>query len=785
MTNLIGRTIGQYRIVEQIGLGGMATVYKAYQPSIDRYVAIKILPSELAKDPNFVKRFQHEAKAIAALEHPHILPVHDFGTDEGYTYMVMRYIEGGTLADLMGQPISNERIAQIVGNVAKALDYAHQEGVVHRDIKPSNVLIDQHGEVLLTDFGIAKMVEGAGDTQLTSAGSILGTPAYMAPEQAEGKAVNGRTDIYSLGVVLYELLTGQAPYQAETPLAIVLKHLNEPLPPPRTINAQVPEPFERIVLKAMAKDPDQRFQTAAEMDKALRQALKEIEQSPKTTPVPAPFTQTGGSPQTVPEMPAKSRSNLMPLFVVGGTVVLLLCLVGVGITGWALVSSSEEVTPTASGLLQATLPITDDASPTPTPEPAAATATHTPVSQVEDSNLATPVALPGLDGEIVFEEQFDSNRQGWFVGEETDEYGYSEAEITDGRYRLSQEADQSVVWWSTLDEAEFDDFVLTLEATPVEQSGSFAYGLVFRNDSDERFYSFEIDSDGDFFVNLFEDDDWVSLVDYTEMPAIKENGPNQLMVEAVGPMMRFFINGEEAATIEDDTVQSGTIGVVLEIYDAGDSATVDFDNLIVVQKPGPEEAQVETGGNILFEDYFDSDANGWATGEFEDEYTLDEITIEDGQYILRVTAQESAYVEKKLPNREFSDFVLTVDARPHDTEEHYSYGVAFRLNSDGHGYTFEIGNDGLYAVLLYDDEWKRLKDWSSSEAIIIGETNQIKIVAEDSGLTFFVNDQQLTTLNDDTVTSGQIGLVVDMFEDDTEATVSFDNLVIRSLENGD
>ena len=166
MSDLIGKCIGQYEIVEKIGVGGMATVFKAYQASINRHVAIKILPTQFAHDPNFVERFTREAKAIAALEHPHILPVYDFGTDEDLTYMVMRYVEGGTLGDLMGQPTTNERIVQIAGNVARALDYAHSQGVVHRDIKPSNVLIDQHGEVLLTDFGIAKMMQDSGGTPI-------------------------------------------------------------------------------------------------------------------------------------------------------------------------------------------------------------------------------------------------------------------------------------------------------------------------------------------------------------------------------------------------------------------------------------------------------------------------------------------------------------------------------------------------------------------------------------------------------------------------------------------
>ncbi len=790
MSDLIGRTIGQYQIIEQIGQGGMATVFKAYQPSIDRYVALKILPSQFAQDPNFVKRFQHEAKAIAALEHPHILPVHDFGTAEGRPYMVMRYVEGGTLAKLMGQAMPYERIAQFVGNIARALDYAHQQGVVHRDIKPSNILIDKHGEVLLTDFGIAKMIEGSSATQLTSAGSILGTPAYMAPEQAEAKKIDGRSDIYSLGVVLYELLTGQPPYQAETPLAVVLMHLNEPLAPPRTVKSDIPEPLERVVLKAMAKDPSQRFQTAGEMEQALKQALKEIESTSITADIPVPAPRTEEIPKAVPQYPSKSgRSMMGPLLIGGGILALLLCVVGGGLAIWAMMTSQDEqvveATPSPGGHIQATIAVVQEATPTLTSEETSPTATPipSPTPVTESSSNDIIFSLPELDGEILFEESFDTNRHDWYTGEEEDEYGQSKAEIVDGRYRLSQQATQSVTWWSTLDEMVFDDFVLSIEAIPVEHNAPFAYGLVFRNNFDGNLYMFEIDSDGSFFVNLFEDGEWTTLVDYTEMLAIKRDGPNQLVVEAIGPSLSFFINGEEAITIEDDTVERGSIGVVLELYEEGNSATVDFDNLVVYEISGEEVA--DEGQDLLFAEYFDSDANGWATGEFEDDYSQNEVIIEDGRYTLNVTAKpdQEPFVEKKLPNQEFTDFILILEATPYDTAEHYSYGISFRLNPDGHGYTFEIGNDGLYAVKLYDGEWTMLKDWSSTEAIAIGQINELMVIAEGDALTFFVNGEELTTLEDNTVSTGKIGLVVDIYEAGESATVDFDNLVIRPVDS--
>lgn len=272
MFDFIGKTIGAYRIVEQVGAGGMATVYKAYQSNMDRYVAVKVLPMQLANDPEFQKRFQREAHAIARLEHAHILPVYDYGKYEGITFIAMRYIEAGTLKDQMSTGVlSLEKINHIVGQIGSALNYAHRMGVIHRDVKPGNVLIDSQGDIYLSDFGLARMMEPS--QKLTASGVGLGTPAYMSPEQGQGIKIDHRSDIYSLGIILYEMVTGRVPFEAETPMAVVLKHITDPLPLPRTINPNVSEQVELVILKALAKDPADRYQTAGEMVQALNDAV--------------------------------------------------------------------------------------------------------------------------------------------------------------------------------------------------------------------------------------------------------------------------------------------------------------------------------------------------------------------------------------------------------------------------------------------------------------------------------------------------------------------------------
>jgi serine/threonine protein kinase len=263
-----GMTLGAYRIISQIGKGGMATVYKAYQASMDRYVALKVLPQYHSEDPSFTQRFIQEARTIARLEHRNILPVYDFGEEDGVAYMAMRYLDGGTLQDILalGELPLNETI-EILRQICAGLDYAHRQGVVHRDVKPANVMIDGEGGVYLTDFGLAKVLEGS--SNLTMSGMVMGTPLYMAPEQSVGEGIDGRADIYAAGVILYEMVTGQPPFQAETPMAIVLAHLHEPLPLPKEINPAVPDEIQRVILKALAKDPEDRYQTAREMSEQL------------------------------------------------------------------------------------------------------------------------------------------------------------------------------------------------------------------------------------------------------------------------------------------------------------------------------------------------------------------------------------------------------------------------------------------------------------------------------------------------------------------------------------
>lgn len=272
MSFSVGENVGPYRIVEQLGQGGMATVYKAYHAALDRYVALKALHPAFGEDPNFEARFQREARLVAKLEHPNIVPVYDYAEHEHRPYLVMKFIEGDTLkARLTQGPLRSDEIRKVVDSVGSALAYAHKQGVLHRDIKPSNVLIGTDGSIYLADFGLARIAQ-SGESTLSS-DMIMGTPQYISPEQAMGKKdLDEGTDIYSFGVMLYEMVVGQVPFNADTPFSIIHDHIYSPLPMPRKINPSVPETVERVLLKALAKERPDRFATVDELAQAFKDA---------------------------------------------------------------------------------------------------------------------------------------------------------------------------------------------------------------------------------------------------------------------------------------------------------------------------------------------------------------------------------------------------------------------------------------------------------------------------------------------------------------------------------
>jgi len=279
-TNYSGMSFGRYHLLERLGQGGMATVHKAFDTHLESEVAVKVIrnrklaPEILRKT---LKRFEREARALVKLSHPNIVKIIDYGEFEGQPFLVMPYFRGGTLKDLMrGKPITYQEAARLLIPIAQALSYAHQANIIHRDVKPANILINQAGNPMLTDFGIAKVLDEEIPINLTGTSAVVGTPEYMAPEQVTNNTVDHRTDIYALGVVFYEMVTGRKPFQADTPVAVLFKHVSDPLPRPGSFVPNLPEEVEYFLFKALAKSPQDRYQDMAEFNKGLQKLLKPL-----------------------------------------------------------------------------------------------------------------------------------------------------------------------------------------------------------------------------------------------------------------------------------------------------------------------------------------------------------------------------------------------------------------------------------------------------------------------------------------------------------------------------
>jgi serine/threonine protein kinase len=345
---------------------------------MERFVAIKVLPRRMSDSDVFTARFRREARLLAQLQHPHILPVFDYGEAEGYPYIVMPFIVSGTLADILRkQRLSLSEIGRVITQIGDALSYAHASGMIHRDIKPSNILIDEGGNCLLTDFGLARMTES--EDKLTTSGLIIGTPAYMSPEQGTGSETDPRSDIYSLGIILYEMLTGRVPFMAETPYAVVYKHVQDPPPSARELNPSLSEELELVLLNCLAKNPDERYQTANAFVRAVRQAISDSPAAEKTlAPQIKPATSAaeglakpGEKPNALQQQPVNDPGSgnrqppRFPMWLLASTgLIVLVVIIGVVMMSRSNVPVIETVTPAATSTIAPTGTTTPVISPT-------------------------------------------------------------------------------------------------------------------------------------------------------------------------------------------------------------------------------------------------------------------------------------------------------------------------------------------------------------------------------------------------------------------------------------
>ncbi|HEX4966513.1 MAG TPA: protein kinase [Thermoanaerobaculia bacterium] len=560
---MLGQEIGNWRIESQIGEGGMGTVYLARHKTLGTPAALKVLAHTLSRDPKFRERFIREARAQAQLRHPGIAQVMDFIEQGEDLFLVIEYLPGGTLAERLehNSKVTPMTALSWVQQSLSALDYAHQHGVIHRDIKPSNLMFDEAGRPKVVDFGIALTLDGR---RLTTTGS-LGTPHYMSPEQIRRPLeVDHRTDVYAMGVVLYELLAGRPPFDAASDFDLRFAQVNEPPKPLREQNPEIPEELEAIVMRALAKNPDERYSGCGEFARALAAFEKPVAMPSIPPPLPPPVL----SP--VPVQPASGSGAGGWRAAFAG--VLLLGLIVVAVLSAQksdLRKSRVELQTQVSGLQIQAGDLQTKLSQT--------VAKATTLSKLAEAKSWVPVAVDTFDSAWAWRP---------VPSPISDEWGSLARGISNGKYIWGMDASKSVMRWDTRTGVFMGDgdYYLSVEATKTEGAADTSFYLILR-DTDSQRYGFTVDiGSGEFTFALY-DNAWKDLEKGMASSSIHAGQTNRLAVLVEGSHYSFFINDTLVGEVTDGTLRSGTTGVGVGLTKKGDSALVEFDNFELRRRP--------------------------------------------------------------------------------------------------------------------------------------------------------------------------------------------------------
>ncbi len=574
MNTSIGR--GRYVIQERIGAGGMARVFKGYDTNLDRPVAIKIMHEHLSEDANFKERFEQEAKFVASLNHPNIVQMYDFDSfnrdGQNVYYMVMSYIPGTTLQDRLKELgnqeslMPHEELLKIMTQLCTALGYAHNRGAVHRDVKPANIMFNERGEAILTDFGIARLAQSTG---LTQEGSTVGTPTYMSPEQATGEPIDQRSDLYALGIILYEMLAGKPPFSDDGTLSVLLKHLNEPVPSLSTTHMIGNKYLDAVIFKALAKLPEERYQSAEEFAHDLKMAF---EGKMPDVPDSGSFTQQftvrlstdnvkAANPTNRIESPATSsqtgifiptpKSLNSPLGILAAGLAIIAALLFIGLLNQQSKSGSN--TPPNSpatidaNSISSTDGMTDDIN----------SVDSMTGSENADSMTGPVYFLSTFSEDDPFVSYWSQEDLTMLVREITD----------DGFYRIDSElSDRAVATIFPLGNDYTNGSILMTALLEEDSSPASGYGIIFRYIDDDNYNVFAVDGLGRFSIWVRSEGVWHELRDAGEswspnnivMPL---GQLNTLIVEVNDNQLIGYINGEMVTTVTDDTIASGQIGI--------------------------------------------------------------------------------------------------------------------------------------------------------------------------------------------------------------------------------
>jgi serine/threonine protein kinase len=598
MPGIEGSTLGRYELRRRIARGGMAEVYLGYDRRVRRRVAVKVL---YGSDEPFVRRFEREAEAVGTLSHDHILPLYDFGEQRPWYYLVMPYIEGGTLRDylLKRERLDLEEAGSFLAQIAAALQYAHDHGVVHRDVKPSNILLRPDGHAYLGDFGLAKAKIGA--EAVTHSGSMVGTPEYMAPEQSNGMH-DYRSDIYSLGIILYQMLTGRVPFTADSPVAVSLKHIQAIPKPPGELNSAIPPAVEAVILKALAKDPTERYQQAEALAEAYWHALGEehdgqgdkvpqaedqaelqSHKHERTVATPSAVTQIIDVAETMPratkllrfplQAPAPPlRSDRMRKLLIALPICLAIILgSALSLTHlWQPHSSTQQSRPhngTPTVLYMATA--------------TAQALAKTQATLAAQSRVQATAGITGSigAGQVLYADAMTAPGGGWVNDG-------SQCYFSDQGYHVYSALAHAVAWCYSSEQT-FSNAIITAQA--VLTRGDLC-GLIFRlSPASKSFYVLELNSRGDYRFVLAQGSNplnWLTLIDWTYSSAIKDGygRTNTFLVLATGNRFRFYINKQLiVSSFSDNTYSSGMVGFLAGGDSSGGTEAI-FSNIWVFQK---------------------------------------------------------------------------------------------------------------------------------------------------------------------------------------------------------
>ncbi|CAG0933106.1 serine/threonine-protein kinase PpkA [Thermoflexales bacterium] len=738
---LIGKTLNQFEILEAIGQGGMAMVYQARQPAMNRIVALKVLSTPMAVNPTFLARFKQEAQMIASLEHAHILPVFDMGEQEGWIFIAMRYMSHGTLTSRIAQgPVPLKDVGKWIEQIGSALDYAHQRGVVHRDVKPSNVLLDAQGNAFLADFGIAKWSEGSLD--LTGSG-VIGTPQYMSPEQGQGLKIDGRSDEYSLAVLAYEMIVGRPPFEAETPFAIVLKHITEPLTPPILINPRVPQAVSDVISRALSKDPNERYPTTLVFAQALSAA---IVAEPIGGTLPLPQAAPTEAIHITKHEPATAPRRFRPIGIVAALAVLL--TLGIGVM---LILSANRPPPDRPVATIGLGPNVIVQTPTPGATPTSA-AVITDTSTLKADRCTPPLLA----------DTFDDPNSGLPRGEQSDtRWGY-----VDGAYQLFINVANRMQ--TRLIGPLLDEYDATIEAH-FGSNNLGSYGLVAAARNLNDYYALTIDGDQRYAIIRRTPAGTQAIRDWLFSPALNAGQEvNRLRVVQRGNKVAFYANDVLLKIVQDegDPAVKRSIGLTAASFALGTDAR--FDNLRVC--PPPAEFAVR---QVTLLDAFDDNRNGWAPQQFE---ASGGSTIENGQFTFESLSTQVPYVVLNWnPNVAFNALDLRVDAQIVSGTPASQAGVLFGLQDFYNYFWFGITNDGRYHLYRQQEGKSSLVAQGASPLIHTDlALNQIHLSVISNTLSIAVNDRLITQAAID-YTPGYIGLWCEAYQPG-RTLCAFDNL---------